>query len=157
MKRSLIALALCVCPVLVEAAFPQLKLEAVCENQLYAPVARVSPLDGSGRMFISEQRGKIRIFRNGMLEPGTFLDLGAKLRTERAGYDERGLLGLAFHPGFANSSSPGFRRFYVFYIAPSPLAPGTTTDPVDSRTVLAEYQISAANPDVPIRRASAFC
>lgn len=148
MKAPLLALAICLCPLAAGAAFPQLKLEPVCENQIFAPVAMVSPLDGSGRMFISEQRGKIRIFRNGMLEPGTFLDLGAKLCAERAGYDERGLLGLAFHPGFSNAASPGYRHFYVFYIAPSPLAPGTTTNPVDSRTVLAEYQASAANPDV---------
>ena len=135
-------------PLAAQATFPQLKLELVCENQLFAPVAMVSPLDGSGRMLISEQRGKIRIFRNGMLEPAIFLDLSAKVCTERAVYDERGLLGLAFHPGFSNSASPGYRRFYVFYVANSPLAPGTTAAPVDSREVLAEYQVSATNPDV---------
>jgi glucose/arabinose dehydrogenase len=148
MKIRLSALALGLIPLACEAAFPPLKLELVCENQLFAPVSMVSPLDGSGRMFISEQRGKIRIFRNGMLEPGVFLDLGAKLCSERAGYDERGLLGLAFHPGFGSPVSPGYRRFYVYYIANSPNAPGVTSDPVDSRTVVAEYQVSAANPDL---------
>lgn len=115
------------------AAFPQLKLELVCQNQLFAPVVMVSPVDGSGRMMVAEQRGRVRIFRNGMLEPGNFIDLGPKLCTERAGYDERGLLGLAFHPGFSNNASPGYRKFYVFYIANSPLAPGITTDPIASR------------------------
>jgi glucose/arabinose dehydrogenase len=132
----------------IEAAFPPLKLELVCEKQIDSPVAMVSPADGSGRMFVVDQRGKIRIFRNGMLEPGLFLDLGPKLVSERAGFDERGLLGLAFHPGFADSGSPGHRRFYVFYIAPSPNAPGTTSDPVDSREVIAEYQVSAGNADL---------
>jgi hypothetical protein len=98
-------------------------------------------------MFVADQRGIIRIFRNGMLEPNAFLDLGPKLVAERSGYDERGLLGLAFHPGYANAGSPGFRRFYVFYIATSPAAPGTTANPVDSRAVLAEYKVSAGNAD----------
>ena len=132
----------------VDAAFPQVKLEVVCEHQIASPVAMVSAGDGSGRMFVADQRGKIRIFRNAMLEPGNFLDLGPKLVPERAGYDERGLLGIAFHPGYGNPVSPGYRRFYVFYIASSPNVPGTTTDPVDSRTVIAEYLVSAANPDV---------
>ncbi len=135
-------------PFAAQAAFPQLKLEVVCENQIVSPVAMVPAGDGSGRMFIADQRGKIRIFRNGMLEPGNFLDLGPKLVPERVGYDERGLLGIAFHPGYGNSASPGYRRFYVFYIATSPNAPGTTTNPVDSREVIAEYQVPVATPDV---------
>src|SRR5215207_7331958 len=132
----------------LRAAFPQLKLNLICEHQIDSPVAMVSAGDGSGRMFVADQRGKIRIFRNGMLEPGTFLDLGAKLVAERPGYDERGLLGLAFHPGYGNAVSAGFRRFYVFYIAPSPLAPGTAADPIDSRTVVSEFKVSAGNPDL---------
>jgi glucose/arabinose dehydrogenase len=131
-----------------DAAFPPLKLELVCDKQINSPVAMVSPGDGSGRMFVVDQRGKIRIFRNGMLEPGVFLDLGPKLVNERAGFDERGLLGLAFHPGYSQSASPGHRRFYVFYIAPSPNAPGTASNPVDSREVIAEYQVSIDNPDL---------
>ena len=135
-------------PALLEAAFPPLKLELICKDQINSPIAMVPAGDGSGRMFIADQRGKIRIFRNGMLEPGAFLDIGAKLCTPLTNYDERGLLGLAFHPGYANATSPGFRRFYVFYIANSPLAPGTSTDPINSRTVVAEYKVSAGNPDV---------
>lgn len=130
-----------------EAAFPPIKLQLVCEHQINSPVAMVAAGDGSGRMFIADQRGKIRIFRNGMLEPGAFLDLGAKVVTERAGYDERGLLGVAFHPGYANVASPGHRRFYVFYIANSPAAPGTAANPINSRTVVAEYKVSTTNPD----------
>ncbi len=143
-----LALGLCLFDARAEAAFPQLKLETVCENQLVSPVAMVHAGDGSGRMFVADQRGAIRIFRNGMLEPENFLNLAPKLVAERATYDERGLLGLAFHPGYGNPASPGYRRFYVFYIATSPNAPGVTTAPVDSREVIAEYQASSANPDV---------
>ena len=146
--RSIQPLLLLLLGLTAEGAFPPLKLELVCEKQINSPVAMVSPGDGSGRMFVVDQRGKIRIFRNGMLEPGVFLDLGSKLVPERAGFDERGLLGLAFHPGYSNPVSPGHRRFYVFYITPSPNAPGTTSDPVDSREVIAEYQVSNGNPDL---------
>ena len=134
-------------PSAAQAAFPQLKLEVVCDSQLDSPVAMVSAGDGSGRMFIAEQRGQIRIFQNGLLLPGRFFDLGTLVIPERAGYDERGLLGLAFHPEFAQPTASGAGRFYVFYIGPSPNAPGITTDPVDSRTVLAEYKVSATDPN----------
>jgi glucose/arabinose dehydrogenase len=130
-----------------QAAFPQIKLEPVLAGQTHSPVDMVSAGDGTGRLFIADQRGTVRIFRNGMLQPGVFLDISAKLVPERAGFDERGLLGLAFHPGYADTQSPGFRRFYVFYSAPSPNAPGTPTAPVDCRTVIAEYTASAGNPD----------
>ena len=130
------------------AAFPQLKLELVCGGQLDSPVAMVPAGDATGRMFIAEQRGAIRIFQNGMLLPGKFLNIGSKLVPERAGYDERGLLGLAFHPGYAQSASAGFRKFYMFYIAPSLNAPGIPTAPVDSRTVLSEFQVSAGDLNV---------
>jgi glucose/arabinose dehydrogenase len=130
-----------------EAAFPQIMLEPVVVGQIHSPVAMVPAGDGSGRMFIADQRGSIRIFRDGVLQPGVFLDLSKKLVLERAGFDERGLLGLAFHPGYADPAAPGFRRFYVFYSAPSPNAPGTATAPVDSRTVIAEFKVSATDPN----------
>ena len=104
--------------------------------------------DATGRMFIVEQRGAIRIFRNGVLQPGNFLDIGRKLVLERTGFDERGLLGLAFHPGYGVAASPGFGKFYVFYIAPSPNAPGPAANPVDSQTIVSEFKVSSTNPDV---------
>lgn len=128
-----------------EAAFPQIKLEPVVVGQLHSPVDMVDAGDGSGRLFIADQRGTVRILRNGMLQPGVFLDISAKLVPERANFDERGLLGLAFHPGYADAGSPGFGRLYVFYSAPSANAPGTTEAPVDCRTVIAEYRVSATD------------
>jgi hypothetical protein len=98
----------------VEAAFPPLKLELVCKDQVNSPVAMVPAGDGSGRMFIVDQRGKIRIFRSGMLEPGAFIDLGPKLCTAQAGYDERGLLGLAFHPGLRKRGFAGLSAVLRF-------------------------------------------
>ncbi len=130
------------------ADFPAIALKAICLQQLDSPVSIANAADGSGRLFITEQRGKIRIIRNDMLLPEPFLDLSAKLVPERAGFDERGLLGLAFHPGFASGGSAGFRKFYVFYNAPSPNAPGTSQNPVNCQTVVSEFTVPAFGSDV---------
>lgn len=63
--------------------------------------------DGSGRLFVLEQPGRIRIFQNGSLFEMPFLDI-----TDRVGSkgSEQGLLGLAFHPKFAQNG-----WFYVNY------------------------------------------
>ena len=135
-------------PLAAFAALPPVALKPVVVNQFHSPTNITHAGDGSGRLFVCEQRGQIRIVRGGMLLPAPFLDVSAKLVSERAGFDERGLLGLAFHPGYAIPASPGFRKFYAFYSAPSPNAPGPASDPVDCRTMIAEYLVSAADPNV---------
>src|SRR5690242_20242836 len=62
--------------------------------------------DGSGRLFFVQQNGLIRVLRNGTVNTQPFLDI----RNKTALDSERGLLGLAFPPGFAQS-----QRFYVDY------------------------------------------
>ena len=82
------------------------RLSAVARG-LSSPVAIAAPNDGSGRLFIVEQAGRIRVWtpRSGLL--GTpYLDIRAKVLSG----GERGLLGLAFHPSF---KSNGY--FYVYY------------------------------------------
>ena len=133
---------------LTAAALPVVKLELLVEKQLQAPTAIAHAGDGSGRLFLCEQRGQIRVFKGGVLLPAPFLDLSALLVPERAGFDERGLLGLAFHPDFESPVLPGSGRFYVFYSAPSTNAPGTAQNPVDASSVVAEYRVSAGNPDL---------
>jgi glucose/arabinose dehydrogenase len=59
------------------------------------PTTIVSPDDGSGRMFVTEQKGLIRLVKGGLLA-GTALDI----RDLVSFGGERGLLGLAFPPGF---------------------------------------------------------
>jgi glucose/arabinose dehydrogenase len=106
---------------------------------------------GDGRLFVVEQTGKIRIIKNNALLATPFLDLSARLVALSASYDERGLLGLAFHPGFDDSSSPGFRKFYTYTSEPVSGAADFTvpkTGPFDHQSVIAEWQVSAGNPDV---------
>ncbi len=81
---------------------------------LTAPVALVEPPDGSRRLFIVDQIGLIRVLLpGGRLLPQPFLDLRDRMVPLQAGFDERGLLGLAFHPDYAENG-----RFFVFYSAP---------------------------------------
>src|ERR1700682_2132964 len=62
--------------------------------------------DGSGRLFLVQQNGIVRILRAGQVATPPFLDIRFKTR----GDGERGLLGLAFPAGFAQK-----QRFYVNY------------------------------------------
>jgi glucose/arabinose dehydrogenase len=68
-----------------------------------------SARDGSGRLFLAERRGTIRVFKDGTVQPGFFLDM--RSRVEAGG--ERGLLGLAFHPSFSANG-----LLFVYYTRP---------------------------------------
>ncbi len=111
------------------------KLEKIAGG-LKSPVLLTNADDGSNRMFILEKTGQIDILKNGTMLSTPFLDISGKLSKLIPFYDERGLLGLTFHPAYASNG-----RFFVFYSAP------TTTPGMDHKDVLAEYKVSA-NPDV---------
>ena len=72
---------------------------------LNSPVYVTGAGDGSGRLFVVEQGGRIKVFDNGA-SLGTFLNISTKI--SKGG--ERGLLGLAFHPNYENN-----RKFYVYF------------------------------------------
>ncbi len=86
--------------------------------------------DGSGRLFVVEQAGRVWIVRDGATLPVPFLDISPLVSTSA---NERGLLGLAFHPDYTTTGV-----FYVHYSARSP----------DGDTVLARYRVSPNNPDL---------
>lgn len=121
------------------------RLEQVASG-LVAPVQAKSPADGTNRLFIVEQTGTIRILQNGALLPTPFLNLASLLAPLNTGYDERGLLGLAFHPNFTTNG-----RFFVHYTAPRTSNPGDPcvgTSRGCSSEVIAEFRVSAGNPNV---------
>ena len=72
-----------------------------------SPVAITHAGDGSGRLFVVEQGGTVRIVRNGTVAPQPFLNITSLVTSG----GEQGLLGLAFPPGF-----PVRQNFYVNYI-----------------------------------------
>jgi glucose/arabinose dehydrogenase len=86
--------------------------------------------DGSDRLFILEQEGLIRIYKDGAILPTPFLDLTQKVDC----CGERGLLGLAFHPKYGEN---GF--FYVDY-----------TEKVDNQlyTVIARFSVLGSDPNL---------
>ncbi len=91
--------------------------------------------DGSGRLFVIEKAGRIRIIQDGQLLPQPFLDI-----TDRVGSggNEQGLLGLAFHPQYSQNG-----RFFVNY-----------TDKKGD-TVIARFQVSGdpntSDPDSEVK------
>jgi glucose/arabinose dehydrogenase len=93
---------------------------------LNAPLAVVDAGDGSGRLFVAEQAGRIRIVKDGRLGDPPFLDLTRRISSG----GERGLLGLAFAPDF-----PTDPRLYVDY-----------TD-LDGNSVIASFRVPEATPD----------
>jgi glucose/arabinose dehydrogenase len=84
---------------------------------------------GDPRLFIVEQGGRVRIVKDGTLLPAAFLDVDDLASGDPNGSDERGLLGLAFHPDYARNG-----RLYVYYTS-------------SNANVVAEYRVSASNPD----------
>ncbi|HEX6138394.1 MAG TPA: PQQ-dependent sugar dehydrogenase [Casimicrobiaceae bacterium] len=120
--RAFVAVALCL------AAHPAVAVTAgLVASGLASPVEIVHAGDASGRLFVAEQAGTIRIVRGSALSAAPFLDIGA--RAPAGG--ERGLLGVAFHPRYADNG-----RFFVDY-----------TRRGDGATIIAEYRVSAADPD----------
>ena len=106
---------------------------------LSAPVGLVAPPDGSGRLFILEQAGTILILDPGASQAKPFLDIRDRVVPLIADYDERGLLGLAFHPDFAANG-----RFFVYYGAP--LRKGATAG-LDHTNTLSEFRIDPVDSD----------
>jgi glucose/arabinose dehydrogenase len=99
----------------------------VVVDGLTNPVDVASAHDGTGRLFVVEQPGLIRLVEDGRLVTRPFLDI----REEIASGGERGLLGLAFHPDF-----PSDPRLFVDY-----------TD-VNGDTVVSEFTVDPADGDV---------
>jgi glucose/arabinose dehydrogenase len=124
----------------VTAAGGDVSLSPVLSD--YTRPVLVTYAPGGGRViFIVEQTGKIKraTYQNGAWKKlGTFLDLRHKVNDPRAaGNNERGLLGLAFHPGYKSNG-----RFYVNYTRKG-------SGDKQGDTVVAEYRRqsgSRANP-----------
>jgi glucose/arabinose dehydrogenase len=92
------------------AAWPQIQLTPVVTTGLEAPVHLTHAGDGSGRLFIVEQAGRIRTYTN-QLRTAPFLDITATVRSPfSSGGSEEGLLSAAFPPDYAKKG-----YFYVYY------------------------------------------
>jgi glucose/arabinose dehydrogenase len=130
----------------------QIELEPIATG-LTSPVLLVAAPDKSDRLFIVDQAGQIRIVQGGKLLPEPFLDVTDRMAKLNKDFDERGLLGLAFDPGFNDTKSPGYRRLFTYVSEklddsvksdfPDPhLKPN---EKVNHQTVIASWKVSAAD------------
>jgi len=104
------------------------KIETLAQGLLYPVCIQNSGLQGDDRLFVLEKRGRIKIVNRltGVVNAVPFLDIYSKVFPVTSQSDERGLLGLAFHPNYASNG-----YFYVNYINPS------------GRTIISRFQVSA--------------
>lgn len=112
------------------------KLQLVTDAFI-SPVNMAVPGDGSGRLFFCQKEGKVWIVQQNKLLPAPFLDVSRDLVNINPGYDERGLLGMAFHPEFRTN-----HKFYVYYSAPA------VKRGYNHTSRLVEFTASATNPNV---------
>lgn len=96
------------------------------------PVAVRHAGDGSTRLFVIEQDGRVMIVDGGVVEPVPFLDITTEVDSTG---NEQGLLGLAFHPQYQSNG-----HFYVDYTRD----PGPGLD----RTRISRFSVSADDPNV---------
>jgi glucose/arabinose dehydrogenase len=108
-------------PVGFNAAVTTVRLDLVVSG-LREPTGTAHAGDGSGRLFVLEKAGRIRIVLNDMLLAEPFLDIVPLVG--RGGW-EQGLLGLAFHPAYRHNG-----LFYIAYTAP------------DNSIIVARYSVS---------------
>lgn len=100
-------------PITQAADQPAVALQQLAEG-FVSPMNVVSLGDGTGRLLVNDQAGTIHVMqKDGKLSEKLFLDLRDKLTKLNSGFDERGLLGLALHPGFKSN-----RKLYAYYSAP---------------------------------------
>lgn len=117
-----------------------IELETIATG-LPSPLLVTDAKDGTGRLFVCDQSGKIFVISGGQVLATPFLDITSKLPTLGAVYDERGLLGLTFHPDYALNG-----KFYVRYSHPRT---STGSEPCDldafipgcHEEILAQYTV----------------
>jgi glucose/arabinose dehydrogenase len=112
-----------------------IKLEEIA-NGFNSPTTISYPKDDSNRLFITDQIGQVYIIKDEELISEPFLDISEKIVELDPTYDERGLLGLVFHPDYQNNG-----KFYVYYSAP------TERLDINHESILAEYKVSSNNQD----------
>ena len=137
-------------PALIPHGPQRVELQLVASG-LVSPNFLISAPDGTDRQFILDQTGQIRIIENGTLLATPFLDVTSLLVAPNTNFDERGLLGLAFDPGFNTPGSPGHRRIFTYTSQP---VSGTAdlTDQyattLNHHAVISSWRVDASNPNV---------
>jgi len=124
----------------IDAALPSGFGEIQYAKGLLSPTAMAfapDPCPASGppvhRLFVCEQGGRIRVFRNGVLQPNAFLFVSCDTR------GERGLDGICFDPNFATN-----HYVYIYYT----IKPTDTSLPTHNR--VSRFTADPTNPDIAL-------
>lgn len=107
-------------------------------KNLNSPLKLTHAGDGSDRLFVIDQTGQIYILKDNKRLDKPFLDVSKRLVKIKRGFDERGLLGLAFHPGFADKNSPGYKKLYTY-----------TSEPHDPKAKSHEIKLEVVGQKIP--------
>jgi glucose/arabinose dehydrogenase len=109
-----------------------------------SPIGGVAAPTNTNRLFVIDQVGKIWIIDTGGNKLTTpFMDVTSRLVTLNPNNDERGLLGLAFHPQFETN-----RRFYIYYQLPPRAGGPTPTTSWNNLSRISEFRASATNMNI---------
>jgi glucose/arabinose dehydrogenase len=118
-------------------------------HDVASPVYLTTPNDNSGRLFVVDQPGVVKVIQNGAAQATPFIDVRSDLPTLGTRYDERGLLGLAFDPSFATNG-----KVYTYHTAPAGSGTADFPDPFlqagqtpDHQGVITQWTVDPANPN----------
>jgi len=144
----------------IEKGTISIELETIASG-LTAPVYLTHAGDGTDRLFVVDQPGKIWIIENGQLLNTPFLDVTGRVympgffgSQDVNDFDERGLLGLVFHPGFTHPASGGYQKIYTYTSETVDGPADFTTGPLpegasfDHQSVITEWTVDASSPNI---------
>lgn len=118
-------------------------LEQVADN-FVSPIGVVAVPDNSGRLVVIDQIGTLWVIdADGNKLPTPFIDLTSRMTTLNPNFDERGLLGLAFHPDYTSNG-----RFFVYYNAPRRAGGPTPTTLWNNLARFSEFRVSSGDPNL---------
>jgi glucose/arabinose dehydrogenase len=133
------------CDASAAPAIQRLGLETVVESDDFTVMVYALQAPGSDDWYLVDALGYVRVFSNGTLLPTPFLDVSSEVQDSTfgssapaggsQGYDERGLLSIAFPPDYATSG-----KFYVTLIPTTEASDNTDHD------FVLEYTRSASDP-----------
>ena len=120
----------------------QTDLQLIADN-FVSPIGVVPIPDNTGRLIVIDQIGRLWVLdASGNKLATPFIDLTSRMQPLNPGFDERGLLGVAFHPDYATNG-----RLFIYYNAPPRAGGPTPTTTWNNLARFSEFRISA-NPNV---------
>ncbi len=99
-------------------------------GQMLEPTALAAPTGETDRIFVTSKKGTVKLFKSSTGNVTEFLDIKDDVFTG----NESGLLGIAFHPDYANNG-----KFYLSW---------TTNDSINGDSVISQFNVSATDPDL---------